>query len=148
MKLDLSALRDAIAALEKSLGYLRCELATDPNLYEQFRAASVQGFEFTYEVAYKMIKRQLKQLATNPSNVDAMTYMQLMRSADEAGLMVDVPRFRNYRDKRKLTGDTCNNKRAEEIVSVIDDFVRDARFLLSELESRNRARAVIFAGFG
>jgi hypothetical protein len=74
MKLDLSALRDAIAALEKSLGYLRSELAADPNLREQFRAASIQGFEFTYDVAYKMIKRQLEQIAANPSDVDAMTY--------------------------------------------------------------------------
>ncbi len=139
MKLDLSALRDAIAALEKSLGYLRSDLAADPNLREQFRAASIQGFEFTYEVAYKMMKRQLEQIAANPSEVDGMTYMQLIRSAAEAGLIGDVPRFRDYRDKRNLTSHTYNKRKAEEIVSVLDNFMTDARFLLSELERRNRA---------
>ena len=139
MKLDLSALRDAIAALEKSLGYLHSDLAADPNLREQFRAASIQGFEFTYEVAYKMMKRQLEQIAANPSEVDGMTYMQLIRSAAEAGLIGDVPRFRDYRDKRNLTSHTYNKRKAEEIVSVLDNFMTDARFLLSELERRNRA---------
>ena len=139
MKLDLSALRDAIAALEKSLGYLRSDLAADPNLREQFRAASIQGFESTHEVAYKMMKRQLEQIAANPSEVDGMTYMQLIRSAAEAGLIGDVPRFRDYRDKRNLTSHTYNKRKAEEIVSVLDNFMTDARFLLSELERRNRA---------
>src|SRR5882757_2845720 len=60
MKLDLSALQDAITALDKSLGYLYSDLAKDPDLREQFRAACILAFEFTYEVVYKMLKRQLE----------------------------------------------------------------------------------------
>lgn len=92
MKLDVTALRDAIRALEKSVAYLRSDLARDRDLRDQFRAASILGFELTYEVAYKMIKRQLEQIAA----------------------------------------------KAEEIVGVLDGFLADARFLLDELERRNR----------
>lgn len=138
MKLDLTALRDATAALEKSLGYLGSDLARDPDLREQFRAASIQAFEFTYEVAYKMIKRQLEQIVATPSEVDGMTYMQLIRSAAEAGLVEDVPRFKEYRDKRNITSHTYNQKRAEEVVRVLEPFLRDVGFLLNELERRNR----------
>ena len=46
MILDLTALQDSIAALERSLGYLQSDLAHDPGVREQFRAAAIQAFEF------------------------------------------------------------------------------------------------------
>lgn len=138
MKLEVTALRDAIAALEKSVAYLRSDLARDRDLRDQFRAASIQGFEFTYEVAHKMIKRQLEQIAASPVLVDGMTYMQLVRSAAEAGLIADVARFKDYRDKRNITSHTYNPSKAEEIVAILDGFLDDVRFLLGELERRNR----------
>lgn len=138
MKLDVKALRDAICALEKSVAYLRSDLARDQGLRDQFRAASIQGFEFTYEVAHKMIKRQLEQIAASPALVDAMSYMQLIRSAAESGLVTDVARFKDYRDKRNITSHTYNPAKAEEIVGILDGFLIDVRFLLEELERRNR----------
>lgn len=139
MKLDLSALRGAVAALRKSLKYLRSELAKDPELYEQFRAAAIQAFEFTYEVAYKMLKRQLELISQSPGEIDQMTYMQIIRSGAEAGLVQDVARFRDYRDKRNITSHTYDPKKAEQVVAVLDPFLEDATFLLAELERRNRA---------
>ena len=138
MKLDLTALRDAIGALDKSVTYLRSDLARDRELRDQFRAASIQGFEFTYEVAHKMLKRQLEQIVASPAEVDAMTYMQLIRSGAESGLIADVSRFKDYRDKRNITSHTYNPAKAEEIVGILDGFLRDVRFLLDELERRNR----------
>lgn len=138
MKLDVTASRDAIGALGKSVAYLRSDLARDRDLRDQFRAASIQGFEFTYEVAHKMIKRQLEQIAASPALIDTMTYMQLIRSAAEAGLIADVSRFRDYRDKRNITSHTYNPAKAEEIVGILDGFLIDVRFLLDELERRNR----------
>ena len=107
-------------------------------LRDQFRAASILGFEFTYEVAYKMIKRQLEQIAASPALVDAMTYMQLIRSAAESGLIADVSRFKDYRDKRNITSHTYNPAKAEEVVGILDGFLFDVRFLFDELERRNR----------
>jgi nucleotidyltransferase substrate binding protein (TIGR01987 family) len=139
MKLDLSALRDAVAAPEKSLGYLYSELAKDPDLREQFRAACIQAFEFTYEVGYKMLKRQLEQIASNPAEIDQMTFMQVIRSGAEAGLIADVARFKDYRDKRNITSHAYNQQKAEQIVAVLRDFAADSRLLLAQLEQRNRA---------
>jgi nucleotidyltransferase substrate binding protein (TIGR01987 family) len=139
MILDLSALRDALTALQKSLGYLHSDFARDQGLREQFRAASIQAFEFTFEVAYKMLKRQLEQMTGVATEIDQMTFMQVIRSGAEAGLITDVGRFREYRDKRNLTSHTYNQQRAEEIVAVLGNFVGDVRLLLAELERRNRA---------
>jgi nucleotidyltransferase substrate binding protein (TIGR01987 family) len=137
MPLDLTALRDALVALEKSLGYLSSDLARDPGLREQFRAASIQAFEFTYEVAYKMLKRQLEAMSASPGDLEQMTFMQLVRTGFEAGLVADVGRFQDYRSKRNITSHAYNQAKAEEIVSVLGDFASDVRFLLAELERRN-----------
>jgi nucleotidyltransferase substrate binding protein (TIGR01987 family) len=138
MPLDLSALRDALAALDKSLGYLYSDLAGDLGLREQFRGASIQAFEFTYEVAYKMLKRQLETMAANPGDIDKMTFGQVVRAGAEAGLMPDLGRFQDYRDKRNITSHTYDQNKAEEIVAVLRDFASDVRFMLAELERRNR----------
>lgn len=138
MALDLSALGEALAALDKSLGYLHGELANDPDLREQFRAASIQGFEFTYEVAFKMLKRQLEAMAGSPSEVDTMTFVQIIRAGADAGLVPDVGRFRDYRDKRNITSHSYDRQKAEEIVAVLPAFASDARFLLAELNRRNQ----------
>ena len=67
-----------------------------------------------------------------------MTYMQLIRSAAESGLVTDVSRFKDYRDKRNITSHTYDPAKAEEIVGILDGFLIDVRFLLDELERRNR----------
>jgi hypothetical protein len=103
MKLDLSALRESLAALDKSLMFFGSDLAKDPDLREQF------------------------------------TFMQVIRTAAEAGLIADVGRFKDYRDKQNITSHTYNQKKAEDIAHVLPAFAADARFLLAELERRNNA---------
>lgn len=139
MRLDLSSLRDALAALERSMGYLTSDLAKNPDLYEQFCAAAIQAFEFTHESAFKMVKRQLEQMTADPVAVDKMTYMDVIRTGAEAGLIADIARFRNYREKRNITSHTYNHAKAQQIIDVLPDFRNDVAALLKELEQRNRA---------
>lgn len=137
MALDLSSLRDALAALEKSLRFLSSDLARDADLREQFRNSAIQCFEFTHELAFRMLKRQLEQMAADPSGVDTMAYMDVIRSGAEAGLVPDVARFRDYREKRNITSHTYDVRQAEKIVAVLGDFREDVRHLLAELGKRN-----------
>ena len=60
---------------------MNSELAENSDLREQFRAAAVQAFEFTHELAFKMLKRQLEQMMADPTAVDQMAYMDIVRSA-------------------------------------------------------------------
>ena len=137
MALDLTALHDALAALGRSLAYLDSDLARDPGLREQFRAASIQAFEVTYEVAFKMLKRQLEAMSGSAREVEQWTFMQILRAGSEAGLVADTGRFQDYRSKRNITSHTYDSGRAEEVVSVLGDFASDIRYMLRELERRN-----------
>lgn len=140
MVLDLTHLEKAAFQLEKSLQYLNSDLAaSDRDLRDQFRAAAIQGFEFTYELAVKMLRRQLEQIVPSPAELRAMAFMDLIRTGAEAGLVEDVARYRLYREKRNITSHTYDEERAEEILSVLEVFLADVRFLLAQLRIRNRA---------
>ena len=137
MPLDLSSLREALTALETSLRYLRSDLAADPALADQFRAAAIQAFEFTYELAFKFMKRQLEEIVAVPSSVDEMTFLQVVRAAAEAGLVSDVSRFREYREARNITSHSYDRTKAERIAAELPRFAADVAGLLARLEARN-----------
>jgi nucleotidyltransferase substrate binding protein (TIGR01987 family) len=136
--LDYSPFENALAQLEKSLAYLNSDAATaDPELRRQFRAATIKGFEFTYEVAVRLIRRQLEEIVLSPAELREMPFMDLIRTAADAGLVRDVPPFGVYRRKRNITSHTYNEDSAEEVVAGMDAFVADMHFVLDELKRRN-----------
>lgn len=138
MKIDYSPFEKAIAQLEKSIGFYNSEMAEEnDDLKEQFRAAVIQAFEYTYELAYKMIRRQLERIVPNQAELKEMNFMDLIRTGQEAGLVREAPRYREYREKRNITSHTYDADKAMEIISVIDPFLHEMRFLLNELKKRN-----------
>ena len=139
MKLDYSSLESAVAQLQGSFDYLHSDLARDDaGLREQFRAATIQAFEFTYELAVKMVRRQLAQVVANPDALRMIDFADLMRDAAEAGLVRDAPSWMRYREMRNRTSHTYDASRAEETVAAMDEFLRDVRHLLNALGERNR----------
>ena len=138
MKLDCSALENAVAQLQTSFGYLHGDLARrDTGLREQFRAATIQAFEFSYELAIKMIRRQLAQIVANPGELREMHFADLMREAADAGIVRDARSYMRYRELRNRTAHTYDANRAEATVAAMDDFLRDMHLLLQALQERN-----------
>lgn len=83
--LDVTSLEKALGQLETSLEYLRSEASgADPKLRGQFRAATIQGFEFTYELASKFIRCQLDRISLSPRTLRELSFPDLMRAAADA----------------------------------------------------------------
>ena len=139
MTLDYSSLVSAVLQLQKSFDYLHSDLArNDANLREQFRAATIQAFEFSYELAVRMIRRQLSLIVANPDALREIDFADLMRDAADAGIVRDAPSYLRYRELRNRTSHTYNADRAEETAAAMDEFLRDMHLLLKELGARNR----------
>lgn len=137
-RLDFSSLENAVAQLRKSFDYFHSDLAIrDSELREQFRAATIQAFEFTYELAIKMIHRQLEIITANPSNLRHLAFADLMRTASESGLITDPISYVQYRDLRNKSSHTYDANWAERIVASVDEFLRDMDFLLAALRKHN-----------
>ena len=139
MKLDFLSLEKAVAQLQKSFDYLHSDLAReDPDLRVQFRAATIQAFEFSYELAVRVIRRQLAQIVASPDQLHEMDFADLMRDAAGARIIPDAQSYMRYREMRNKTSHTYNVELAEKTVAQMDGFLRDMNYLLDQLRVRNR----------
>ena len=105
---------------------------------EELRDACIQRFEFTFELAWKMLKRRLEMDLPNAAEVDAMAYRALIRAGAEQGLIEDARAWFVYRDKRNLTLHAYDEAKAREVFAALPAFSRDARLLLERLHERGK----------
>lgn len=131
MKLDFSSFKKAIGSLGKAI----VRTQKEPN-DEELRDAVIQRFEYTYELAWKMMKRQIENESPNPSEIDMLPFKDLLRTAAEKGIISDVEQWLIYRDKRNITSHTYDEKEAKDVYDTALVFFKDAKNLLSNLENR------------
>ncbi len=132
--LDLSPLAKAIERLDE--GVERCR--REPGDL-QVRDGLVQRFEFTYELAHKMLKRHLEQIVPDPSEVDRLVFADLIRIGFERGLLAQGwPAWRTYREMRSRTSHAYDEAMAQAVVDGIPAFLDEVRVLLDRLRSEAR----------
>ena len=132
MKLELSSFEKALASLDEAL-------AEYDRTQSQFvKDACIQRFEYTYELAHKLLKRQLEAMSPNPSEIDQMSFPEMIRSGAERGLLANGwDEWRRFRDARNATSHAYNEKKANEVFVRIPAFRDEAAFLLARLQERN-----------
>lgn len=133
MRLDLTPLANATSRLREGLArYL-----SDP-ADTQIRDGLIQRFEFTYELSHKMLRRHLEQAAANPAEFDGTDFADLIRSANEQGLLLSTwPVWRGFRALRAKTSHTYDEAIALEVVGQIPAFLQEAEHLLRRLQERH-----------
>ncbi|MBI1757584.1 MAG: nucleotidyltransferase substrate binding protein [Fimbriimonas ginsengisoli] len=138
MKLDITSFTQAVGRLEEGLARYQGEPGDT-----QLRDGLIQRFEFTYELAHKMLKRYLEMSAASPVEVDAMPFQDLIRTGNEQGLQRgEWSDWRRYREMRGKTSHTYDEAIALEVVSGIPTFLDEVRFLRDRLAERlNDAKA-------
>ena len=131
MPLDLSPLTNAIKRLDEGLA--RYETDTSD---AQIRDGLIQRFEFTYDLAHKMIRRVLEAGAANLGAIDRMSFPDLIRTADELGLVgSDWPQWRKWRDMRNITSHTYDEAKAVQVVQAIPAFLAETKDVAGRLQT-------------
>ena len=113
--------------LKKAVASLRDALSQPKNPYT--RDATIQRFEYTFELAWKLTRRRLAQ-----SGVEAFNLKELFRAAARQGLVDEVEPWFAYLKGRNLTSHTYNENTAEEVYLLAKAFLPDAERLLARLE--------------
>ncbi|PIR18218.1 MAG: nucleotidyltransferase [Deltaproteobacteria bacterium CG11_big_fil_rev_8_21_14_0_20_49_13] len=131
MKLDFSSPKKAVKSLGRAI--TRTQKAPSD---EELRDAVIQRFEYTYELAWKMMKRQIEQEAPNPDDIDQLSFKDLLRTAAEKGIIADVEAWLIYREQRNITSHTYDEVEAKSVYETALKFLKDAEVLLSNLEKR------------
>jgi nucleotidyltransferase substrate binding protein (TIGR01987 family) len=141
-QLDISSLRNAVAAFERIAAVYRREAETAPDndaisdTLEGLRAGLIQAFEFTYELSWKYMKRWLGY-NLNPEAVRGIIpRRELFRLAAEGGLITDVTKWFNFHEDRNRTSHIYDEEVADEVHNSALDFLPYAQDFLSRLEQR------------
>jgi len=101
------------------------------------RDSVIQRFEYTYELSIKMLKRYLESISSSESEVDMMSFNDIIRKANVKGLLSgNLEDWREYRDMRNITSHTYEEEKALQVISVVDRFLYDAEFLLNRLNEK------------
>lgn len=129
MPIDFSPLDKAINSLNRALGR-----ATGAPGDEELRDACIQRFEYTFELCWKMLKRQLERELPSPAEVDGYSYRQLFRIGAERGLVQDVEAWFDYRERRNITSHTYDEEKAARVFEALPAFAVDAEKLLAGLK--------------
>lgn len=134
-QLDISSLIRAISSLDEVLVKYN-QQSKDAIV----RDATIQRFEYTYELGHKMLKRYLEMSEPNAEEIDQMSFANLIRTASERGLLQngwDV--WVEYRSACNLTSHTYYESKAIEVCQVIPRFLEDVKFLSDRLQERINA---------
>jgi nucleotidyltransferase substrate binding protein (TIGR01987 family) len=131
-QLELTPLEQSTQRLDEGLIRYQRDI-TDA----QIRDGLIQRFEFTYEISQKILKRHLESASPTPGIYDAMPFSEIIRSANEQALLLgDWTRWKQYREMRGKTSHTYNEEVALEVLGNIPAFLAEARYLLSRLRER------------
>src|SRR5690606_7785541 len=124
--IHLNPFRQALDSLRRALSQPKTEFLRD---------SVIHRFEFTYDLAWKALKRYLEQ-EEGVENVGILQRKELYRMAAEKGLLEDPVVWFAYHRARNETVHTYQEAKAEEVFAIAAKFVMDAAGLLQKLEAR------------
>jgi len=140
MKLDITPLEKAYRSLHEAVIDAE-DQSFIKNLKKSQRRLIVAGvkqnFEFTYEITYKMLKRQLAIDSANPSEVSQYSFRDLLRTAAEKGLISDVELWFEFRKQRNITLHTYDEDKAASVYATTLILQHEVNFVLTKLKARN-----------
>jgi nucleotidyltransferase substrate binding protein (TIGR01987 family) len=132
--LDISSLERALFRLEEGWERYQRDISD-----AQIRDGLIQRFEFTYEISHEMLKRFLERLSPNPAIYHSMSLADLIRSGNEHALLLGTwSDWKTYRDMCARTSHSYNEDIAREVVDGIVPFITEARYLLTQLKTRQQ----------
>ncbi|MEA1051051.1 HI0074 family nucleotidyltransferase substrate-binding subunit [Lamprobacter modestohalophilus] len=112
--MDIERLNERIADFLK--GVYQLERAVAQPFDEFTRDATIQRFEFCYELAWKMLKLRLEQ-----EGISALSPRQALREALQAALIGDGNVWSEIQRYRNLTSHTYDERLANEVYAFIAD---------------------------
>lgn len=130
--LDLTSLEKALNSLERAI-----ERAKTVPHDEEIRDSVIQRFEYSYELSWKMLKRQLEIDSPTPASIDAMDFKNMIRESAQRGLLTNPEAWFEYRRQRNITSHAYDDQKAIRVYETALIFLQDAKILLQNLKQKN-----------
>ncbi|MBI2026910.1 MAG: nucleotidyltransferase substrate binding protein [Deltaproteobacteria bacterium] len=119
-EINIEPFEKAVASLSDALDQKWTVLVQD---------ATIQRFEYTFELSWKLLKRYFKV----NNNIDLFNIKEIFREAGKQKLIDHVENWFEYLEARNLTSHTYDHKIAEKVYEKARLFEKDARLLLKKM---------------
>ncbi|MDR1942673.1 MAG: nucleotidyltransferase substrate binding protein [Endomicrobium sp.] len=105
--------------------------------YKIYRNALMKAFEMTLEQSGKLLIKKITPYFPTKKSADTLLFKDLFRSAARYGLLSqdEVERWLKYRDNRNNTAHDYGQKFAQETLSFIKYFIKDAKNLKKVIDN-------------
>ncbi len=137
-KLDFNPLVHALTSFTEAVECVNeSSFRVDLNIRQQntIRVGVIQNFEFSYELSWKMLKRQLT-LEEGDSTISPLSRRDLYRLGARKGLIVEPEKWFIYHQARNQTSHTYDQTKAQLVLDVAMEFLPSAKDLLQKLQQR------------
>ena len=127
-KLDVSALEKAVSRLREGL--------SDAEKISDMRTVKdgvVKQFEFTVDLAWKLLQRYLKQIA-QIDEAEIRTKKDIFRESAKRKIIMDAEKWINYYEARNITSHTYDFDRAAYVFKVAQNLPPDVDELIKALK--------------
>jgi len=121
--LDLSGFANAVARLAEALA--------KPPLNDLERDGCIQRFEYTYELAWKMMRRHL--LVIGAGDAELLGRRELFREAARRGILDDPEPWFDFQKARNITSHNYDESKAALSYAAAKLFLPHAQRLLEKL---------------
>ncbi len=133
--IDTTYLERCVHTLEEALKFLdRAEKGTIQ--YKLYRSAAIKEFELIMELSFRLLKKSIKPYFPSSKEVDRLFVKDIFRQAANFNIIsADLSeKLMDYRDKRNLVSHDYGEEFADKILSILPDYVKDARLLLKAIQ--------------
>ena len=131
--LDISALEKSVAALERAANYL-AEVHPNNPIHEHVRGNTVQCFEVLLELCLAFMRRYA--LARDRKMEAPRDARDVLRVAEEEGLIDDPKRWMAHRKLRNITSHTYDENKADRAAAGAVAFLADAKEFTARLRAK------------
>jgi len=132
IELDIESLRQAKISLEKVLKVYN-EGCSNQDLCDIYADSCVKRFEYTFETAWKVMKKYFK-LQYSKTEED-LTMNNLFRYMEAYGFTSSWIKWKEYYFQRNSTAHEYNFIKSRKLILIIPDFINEINFLLNKWDS-------------
>lgn len=126
----MATTKELLQSLEKAIGKLK-EAQHFPDT-EAHRESTIQRFEYTFEISWKLMSSFLKD-----EGFDYQGVRTIIRAAAKHGLILEPGKWLGFQDARNMTSHAYHEELAERVYEVArSDFVLNAQTLADEIKKR------------
>jgi len=133
--LDIEPLKNAVNALEASVGDYAEYSSKGGTLKNTLRSGVIQNFEVAYELSWKFMKRWLS-FNVSPELIDGVPRYELFKYASEKNLISELDKWFDFHKARNRTVHEYSETTADDVLEFAKNFVPYAKKFIEKLEAK------------